>query len=81
MLYKYSVVSGEMSEVVPILDDGSGPEEYFRDYVEVLAHEPIEAKAKAIRTKAFRKWREWQKDGDESPYIGLTVRRLTQIST
>jgi hypothetical protein len=67
----YCVLSPEMWEVIPILDDGTGPREYFRDYSEVTARDSIEAKVKAVRTKDFSKWREWQRDGDESLYKGL----------
>lgn len=77
----YSVVSPEMWEIVPVLDDGSGPKEYFRDYVEIKARGPIEAKVKAVKTKAFAKWREWCRDGDESPYECLSARRITTAST
>lgn len=76
----YSVVSPEMWEIVPVLDDGTGPKEYFRDYVEVLAKGPIEAKVKAVKTKAFTKWRVWCRDGEESPYEGLSARRRTTAS-
>jgi hypothetical protein len=78
MTTRYSVVSGEMWEVVPVLDDGTGPREYFRDYVEVKAREPIEARVKAVRTKAFRSWRKWADEADQSPYTRLTVRKLRE---
>lgn len=71
----YIVTSPEMYEVVPILDDGSGPKEYFCDFAEVLARDPLEAKVKAIRSKNFIHWKRWQEENDESPYKGLTARK------
>lgn len=72
----YHVVSSQMWRIDPVLDDGSGPKEYFCDYVEVEARDPIEAKVKAVKTKEFNHWRDWQNDADESPYVGLTARCL-----
>jgi len=75
---RYSVVSPEMWIKVPILDDGSGPREYFCNHTEVEARGAIEAKVKAVRSKDFYKWREWQKDCDESPYELLKANRITK---
>jgi|GEM_PF-5999156 len=73
---KYIVTSSEMYCVVPVLDDGTGPKEYFYDVKIVEAHEPIEAMVKAVRSKEFKSWRQWQKDSEDSPYVGLTVEEV-----
>jgi hypothetical protein len=78
MIYKYEVVSPEMWEIVPILDDGSGPKEYFYDYAEVKAREPIEAVVKAVRSKAFKTWRQWCEADDISPYEGVKAERMNK---
>lgn len=67
---------GEMWEIVPVLEDGSGPKEYFKNYAEVWARERTEAKVKAVRSKAFKQWRDWCRDEESSPYEGLSVRLL-----
>lgn len=76
MKTKYIVVSPEMWEIVPCLDYGEGPKEYFRDCVEVFARDPLEAKVKAVRTKSFQAWNKWQKSENLSPYIGLKAIRI-----
>ena len=76
MQYYYEVISPEMWEIVPVLDDGSGPKEYFRDYTEVKARGEVEAVVKAVRSKAFKKWREWAEFDDISPYDEVTAERI-----
>lgn len=73
---KYAVVSGEMWDIIPVLEDGSGPKEYYKDYAEVAARDKIEAIVKAVRGKKFAAWRRWQKDNDESPYSGVEAEEI-----
>ena len=72
----YGVSSGEIEEIEPVLDDGSGPTIRFCCYTEVLARHPIEAKVKALRKKDFKKWIQWQKDNEESEYLHLKAKVL-----
>lgn len=69
----YLVVSPEMSEIVSLLDDGSGPREYFHCVCSVAAKTQREAKIKAIKHPDMKKWVEEQRDNDCNPFTGLTV--------
>jgi hypothetical protein len=71
------VVSAEHGEVVPILDDGTGPMEYGRDVVYVTA--ASEREAKHVGLRAFRLW--WNRRGHydrdyDCPWNGMEGRRL-----
>jgi len=67
---RYLVVTPEMSAVVPILDFGQGPLEYFADVFECEAENARDAKIMAVRH-----WRrtgaKWISDCDGNPFAGL----------
>jgi hypothetical protein len=78
---KWAVVSKELSQVVPILDDGSGPTEYWHNYIEVEA----ETREDAL-TLGIKLWRETEQHKmgmdfngyeDENPFEGVTVEDIT----
>jgi len=69
----YIVVSEEVGEVIPILDYGQGPIEYFRCVAVVDAPNPSKAKAMALKTKEFNAWLE-ECSGD-NPFVGLKVEK------
>lgn len=74
MSHHYFVVSPEMSEVVPVLDTGEGPTEYFRCVASVEAANKQDAKVLALRTKEMSDWvTECRSDG-VNPFAGLEVR-------
>jgi len=73
-LKPYWVMSPEYEEVIPILDDGTGPIESGRDCVGVLAFD--KEHAKVLGVQAMRKSRncKYIKDDPEcSPFTGLQV--------
>lgn len=78
MYYNYEVESPQMWEIEAVLDDGSGPKYYFNSYTVVKARGEIEAVVKAVRSKAFKKWRQWAKDGDISPYDEVKAERMNK---
>lgn len=70
----WSVVSPEFGSVVPILDDGTGPVEYGRSYVEVEAHTRREAIVAASKTPEFNGRGEWsrrQREDGLCPFTGI----------
>ena len=69
----FTVISGEMSEVIPILDYGQGPTEYFKLGVTVDADNKTDAKIIALKTKEMSKWVSDQRSDDLNPFAGLTV--------
>ena len=72
----YLVISPEMSETIPILDDGSGPTEYFRCAIDVRAKNKREAKIKAIKHHAMQEWVVTARKDDQNPFVGLTVKKI-----
>ena len=72
-MHHWFVVSPEMSEVVPVLDDGTGPLEYFRDVEEVDA--PTAREALRIGVPLLKSWfREARLDG-RNPWAGVKATR------
>lgn len=69
----YIVISPEMSEVIPILDDGTGPTEYFCCAVVVEAENKRDAKSYALKTKEFKAWLEEARWNKSNPFSGLKV--------
>jgi hypothetical protein len=67
----YTVVSGEIGEVVPVTDYGLGPTEYFCCVATVEAENQAKAKALALKTDDFSAWR--RDTGGENPFTGLKV--------
>ena len=67
----YYVVSPEMSEVVPVCDDGSGPLEVFCCVAEVDAPTKREAIRQAIRDPNMTEWVEQQRGDSKNPFAGL----------
>jgi len=69
----YNVISPEMSFVIPILDDGSGPTEYFACVASVDAKNKREAKSLALKDVLFFDWIQWARDNEKNPFSGLKV--------
>ncbi len=66
------VVSPEMSEVVPVTDDGQGPLEYFCD-VECVAA-PTKRKAIALGVARMKKWPHEARSDGCNPFAGVTAK-------
>jgi hypothetical protein len=79
MMDTWLVVSPEMWVVVPVLDDGSGPREYYCNYVEVKAENRCKAITAALKTKEFQAWKEWQKDSGEGIRKGVSAKRRKDV--
>lgn len=79
-LKQYAVVSGELSRVEPILDDGSGPTEYYCCYVELEAFNRNDARKKAIKMKDMKDWVEYKRENDECPLAGLVVKTFEELA-
>lgn len=77
MLKKYVVMSEIYSEIVPILDDGTGPTEEAYDYIEIEAENKTDAKILGIKLWQEQhkgKYKCWgDKDEDENIYKGTKV--------
>ena len=67
----YMVSSPEISEVVPVLDDGTGPTEYFCCVAFVVAETKANAKLLALKTPDFREWVDQQRGDGRNPLWGL----------
>ena len=82
----YSVLTPEVCEVVPILDDGTGPTECWRDWALVIASTRREAVTKAVKAWLCgndpdvlggtgrmwgRSYCERQRDDQLSPWTGV----------
>ena len=67
----YYVVTPEMSEVIPILDYGQGPLEYFCETALVECEDPRDAKSLAIAAGLLPKWLD--DSGGSNPFTGLKV--------
>src|ERR1700674_701285 len=65
------VVTPEYGEVIPILDDGSGPMEYQSDVVCVDAPNKRAAKVAAVRRLRDLFPNGWLRDHDANPFTGL----------
>ncbi len=79
-LKQYAVISGELSSIEPILDDGSGPTEYYRCYVELEALNRNDARKKAIKMKDMKDWVEYKRENNECPLGGLTVKTFEELT-
>lgn len=73
----YTVVSPEMYEVEPVLDDGSGPKHYFRDGTYVRANTQREAIASALKSEDFEQWRKWCRMDSTNPFVGMKATEVT----
>lgn len=69
----YYVMTPEYGEVVPILDDGTGPIEWGRDVEEVKATTKREAKQLGYQELKRQHWFRDHYDHDKHPYAYLTV--------
>ena len=69
----YLVISPEMSDIIPILDDGSGPVEVFCCAASVEASTKREAKIKAITHPDMKRWVGEQRSDGHNPFTGLRV--------
>lgn len=67
----WEVVSGEYGEVVPILDDGTGPMEFGADYVAVEAPTKREAIKLAIKSPEFQNWVDMKRGDGQNPFSGV----------
>ena len=73
---RWYVVTPEYGQVIPILDDGTGPLEYGADVVEVEASTRRDAIAFGVRMMLRGHYREFkwchdQRDSGLSPYAGV----------
>lgn len=74
---KYAVMSEVYTEIVPILDDGSGPTEEAYDYIEIEAENKTDTKVLGIKLwqeehkGTYDRWGD--KDEDENIYKGTKV--------
>jgi len=79
----YSVTSAEWGEVIPILDDGTGPTEYGCDHLWVRTTSA--KRAKVLMVRAFRRrtkgksWKSapWLWDGN--PFRGMRAERADTL--
>jgi len=69
----YWVISPEMSEVVPVTDDGQGPREYFACCVAVEANNKREALKAAVKHPDMQPWVNECRWGGRNPFTGLYV--------
>jgi len=72
----YWVISPEYGEVIPILDDGTGPTEYGCEVIRVEA--PNKRAATVMAVRAWRTEGKWRGGlrycyDDECPFTGLKV--------
>ena len=77
---RWAVCGPEIGTVVPVCDDGTGPMEYGRDYIEIEAATKREALVKGLR--AFRRHEaeyqgndDWWNDGG-NPFNGMLANLL-----
>ncbi len=70
----YEVVSPEYGEVIPILDDGTGPMEYGADFLYVRARNAHRAKTLAVR--AWRRAHAKYLEPGENPFTGVKATRV-----
>ena len=73
---RYYVIGPEWGQVVPVLDDGSGPTEYGRDVVPVEAPDEQTAKVIGIRLMREDSRSYLSRYGDENPFTGLYVQEI-----
>ena len=73
---RYTVISPEMWGIEPVLDDGTGPKEYFKCYVEVDAVNKHEARIRAIKTEEMKPWVDLQRAYGKLPMTGLVVEEI-----
>ncbi len=72
----FLVCSPEYGEVIPILDDGSGPMEYGRDAVYVRARTRRRARVLAVRW--FRRFDAKYLQRVDNPFRGMMVEDLSK---
>lgn len=73
MMHHWYVVSPEMSKVMPVLDDGTGPIEDFHDVTEVDA--PTAREALRIGVPQLRKWFDEARSDKRNPRTGVKAIR------
>ncbi len=69
----YWVISPQMSRVEPVLDNGTGPLEYFRCCCCVDAKNRREAKKIAIKHPDMKEWVKSQRSDKANPFASLKV--------
>ena len=65
------VTSGLISEVVPILDDGTGPIEEWKEMTYVVARTKRKAIIKGLKSDDLAHWVKIQRQDDVNPFIGV----------
>lgn len=75
---KYSIVSGKLKYIDVILEDGTGPTEYYRCCLEIEAKNKMEARKIAIRDIEFKDWVNYKRENNECPLAGLEVKRVME---
>jgi hypothetical protein len=85
-LHKYYVVTPEYSEIIPVLDDGSGPMEYCCDVIEIEAENTRDAIALGVKLmlesseKEFPWVHSCRSDG-YCPWAGIKAKLVEQADT
>lgn len=69
----YMVVSPMMSTTIPILDDGTGPQEEFSCVCFVDVKNKREAKILAVKNEEMKEWVNEQRRNFANPFSGLKV--------
>ena len=67
----YFVISPEITKMMPVMDDGSGPEETFCCVASVVAKTKRAAKIKALKHKDMQDWVNEQRSDCRNPFTGL----------
>ena len=68
---KYLVISPEIGQIIPVMDDGAGPTEYIRCVAEVEASSKRKAISLAVKHPDMKEWVMRQRGDGLSPFIGL----------
>ena len=72
-LKHYFVISPEMEWVDAILEDGTGPIEYFHCFASIEADSPETAKILSLKSPDMKTWVEQQRSDGCNPFTGLKV--------
>ena len=78
-MVRWAVTSPQYGVVEPILDDGSGPVEWWVDYVEVVA--PTKRQAIVCGVQKMRQLypRGWHNDDPSvNPFAGMKAKRIDE---
>lgn len=88
LLMRYLVITPEYDEVMPVLDDGSGPVETGRDVIEIDAETSRDAIALGVQEMlrssrqddySVYSWCRWARLDGCSPYAGVVAELLESV--